>query len=86
MTKLMELRNRGRIPGALRRSRKVQEVDYGLDADNLPWLTDLCEMWGTAEADTVENEPVRVDAPTLILAGEFDPVPPPSSRSEPPST
>jgi pimeloyl-ACP methyl ester carboxylesterase len=45
----------------------------GLEADNLPWLVQLCEMWGAAEADPVEDEPVRVDVPALILTGEFDP-------------
>jgi hypothetical protein len=33
-------------------------------------------MWGAAEADAVEGEPVWVDVPTLILTGEFDPVTP----------
>ena len=48
----------------------------GLQADNLPWLMQLCEMWGAAEANAIEDEPVRVDVPTLILTGEFDPVAP----------
>ena len=30
-------------------------------------------MWGAAEADPVEDEPVQVDVPALILTGEFDP-------------
>jgi pimeloyl-ACP methyl ester carboxylesterase len=48
----------------------------GLEADNLPWLVQLCKMWGAAEADPVENELVQVDVPALILTGEFDPVTP----------
>jgi pimeloyl-ACP methyl ester carboxylesterase len=48
-------------------------IARGLQADNLPWLVELCELWGAAEADAVEAEPVRVDVPTLILTGEFDP-------------
>jgi pimeloyl-ACP methyl ester carboxylesterase len=48
----------------------------GLEADNLPWLVQLCELWGAGEADAVEGEPVRVDVPALILTGEFDPVTP----------
>jgi pimeloyl-ACP methyl ester carboxylesterase len=48
----------------------------GLEADNLPWLVQLCELWGAADADAVEDEPVRVDVPALILTGEFDPVTP----------
>ena len=45
----------------------------GVEADNLPWLAEVCEMWGAAEADPVEDEPVQVDVPALILTGEFDP-------------
>jgi pimeloyl-ACP methyl ester carboxylesterase len=48
----------------------------GLEADNLPWLVQFCEMWGAAEADPVEDEPVQVGVPALILTGEFDPVTP----------
>jgi hypothetical protein len=44
-------------------------IARGLEADNLPWLVELCEMWGAAEADAVEAEPVRVDVPALILTG-----------------
>jgi pimeloyl-ACP methyl ester carboxylesterase len=47
-----------------------------VEADNLPWLVQVCEMWGAAEADPVEDEPVQVDVPALILTGEFDPVVP----------
>lgn len=38
----------------------------------------LCQNWGVGEPDPVENEPVRGDVATLILAGEFDPITPPS--------
>jgi pimeloyl-ACP methyl ester carboxylesterase len=48
----------------------------GLQADNIPWLLQLCEMWGAAEANAIEDEPIRVDVHTLILTGEFDPVAP----------
>jgi pimeloyl-ACP methyl ester carboxylesterase len=48
----------------------------GLEADNIPWLLQVCDMWGAAEANDIEDEPVRVDVPTLILTGEFDPVAP----------
>jgi pimeloyl-ACP methyl ester carboxylesterase len=49
----------------------------GLQADNLPWFAQTCEMWGAAEAGAIENEPVTVDVPALILTGEFDPATPP---------
>jgi pimeloyl-ACP methyl ester carboxylesterase len=51
-------------------------IVQALDADNLPWFVQLCEMWGAAEANPLEGEPVQVDVPALILTGEFDPVTP----------
>ncbi len=38
----------------------------------------ICDMWQAGQADPVENEPVTSDVPTLILAGEYDPITPPS--------
>lgn len=38
----------------------------------------ICDAWGAGMADAVENEPVTSDIPTLILAGEYDPITPPS--------
>ena len=40
---------------------------------------DTCALWNVQASPPVENEPVRSDIPTLVLAGEFDPVTPPSS-------
>jgi pimeloyl-ACP methyl ester carboxylesterase len=37
----------------------------------------LCENWGTPPPDPVETLPVRSSIPTLILAGEHDPITPP---------
>lgn len=39
---------------------------------------DVCAMWEAGKAAPVENEPVSSDLPTLILAGEYDPITPPS--------
>ncbi|MBT8240739.1 MAG: alpha/beta hydrolase [Acidimicrobiia bacterium] len=36
-----------------------------------------CAALGAVPADPVSNEPVRSDIPTLVLAGEYDPVTPP---------
>jgi pimeloyl-ACP methyl ester carboxylesterase len=36
-----------------------------------------CPRWAEGEPDARENEPVRSDIPTLVLAGELDPVTPP---------
>lgn len=38
----------------------------------------VCEDWGAGDAPAIENEPVSSDLPTLILAGEYDPITPPS--------
>jgi hypothetical protein len=38
----------------------------------------ICEMWGAGTADALENAPVMSDIPTLILAGEYDPITPPA--------
>jgi hypothetical protein len=38
---------------------------------------DYCEAWQVPPAAPKENEPVRSDVPTLLLAGGFDPITPP---------
>jgi pimeloyl-ACP methyl ester carboxylesterase len=38
----------------------------------------LCDGWHDAASDPVENEPVQSDIPVLVLAGEYDPVTPPT--------
>ena len=38
----------------------------------------LCLIWQVDPAGTIENQPVTSPIPTLILAGEYDPVTPPS--------
>lgn len=42
----------------------------------------ICETWGAKEADPIENEPVSSDIPTLVLAGEYDPITPPAWGEE----
>ncbi|MEN9936955.1 MAG: hypothetical protein RLZZ387_3534 [Chloroflexota bacterium] len=37
----------------------------------------ICEVWGSGRARAVEDRPVTSDVPTLVLAGEYDPVTPP---------
>ncbi len=39
---------------------------------------ELCDGWGAGSADPVEDQPVRSAIPTLVMAGQFDPVTPPS--------
>lgn len=43
-----------------------------------PMAGDFCDMWGTRPAAPIENEPVVSDVPTLVLAGEYDPITPPA--------
>jgi pimeloyl-ACP methyl ester carboxylesterase len=38
----------------------------------------ICDLWKVEPAGAIENEPVRSDIPTLILAGEYDPDTPPA--------
>ncbi len=46
---------------------------------NLGALTlSICDEWGAGTADPLENAPVTSDIPTLILAGEYDPITPPA--------
>ncbi len=37
-----------------------------------------CDLWPAGSAGAVENEPVTSDIPTLVLAGEYDPITPPA--------
>jgi pimeloyl-ACP methyl ester carboxylesterase len=41
-------------------------------------IYELCQLWGTTPLEPGENDPVISDIPTLIFAGEFDLVTPPS--------
>src|SRR5574341_394449 len=37
----------------------------------------VCPQWGVEAPPPVENEPVESDIPTLVVAGEYDPITPP---------
>ena len=41
-------------------------------------ISTVCPTWGAREADPIENERVISNIPTLVLAGEYDPVTPPA--------
>jgi pimeloyl-ACP methyl ester carboxylesterase len=45
---------------------------------DLEMIYSTCDFWGAKIADPIENQPVYSDIPTLVLAGEYDPVTPPS--------
>ncbi len=42
-----------------------------------PPAFDLCALWDVTAAQAVENQPVTSDIPTLVMAGEYDPITPP---------
>lgn len=46
--------------------------------ENTPAIFDLCAGWGVNPPDPSENAPVHSDIPTLLLAGEYDPITPPA--------
>lgn len=54
---------------------EYQRFDYFAQAPN---DFTSCELWSAGTAPKVENEPVNSDVPTLVLAGSFDPITPPS--------
>ncbi len=39
---------------------------------------ETCAAWGAGEAPAIENRAVTSDLPTLVLAGEYDPITPPA--------
>ena len=41
-------------------------------------MFEICEIWGAGTALAVEDQPVRSDIPTLLLAGDYDPITPPA--------
>ena len=47
-------------------------------ANTGPFVLEVCDLWDVGEADPIENMAVNSDIPTLVLAGEFDPITPPS--------
>jgi pimeloyl-ACP methyl ester carboxylesterase len=64
--------SRSRVEAA---ARPYPELYHFVDTDiSFP----LCDLWGAGEADDIENEPIATDIPTLVLAGEYDPITPPS--------
>ncbi len=56
-----------------------------LDSPLTPYLLadvenqfDVCEVWEVGAAPAMENRPVSSDIPTLLLAGQYDPITPPA--------
>lgn len=51
----------------------ISSDEFVVEKDLLPF----CEAWAAGVAPVTENEAVSSDIPTLLVAGEFDPVTPP---------
>ena len=55
-------------------------IDAGIGITTPELLADslaLCDDWGTLPPPAIENQPVVSDIPTLVFAGQYDPVTPP---------
>jgi hypothetical protein len=50
--------------------------DYFIDGFEMDRT--MCRIWRVHEASATENEPVQSDIPTLVLAGQYDPITPPA--------
>jgi hypothetical protein len=50
--------------------------DYLVSSIENQFLT--CELYGLEPADAIETEPIYSDIPTLVLAGNYDPITPPA--------
>ena len=48
------------------------------EAFDISWIFTVCQSWGARGADPIQNAPVASDIPTLVLAGEYDPITPPA--------
>jgi pimeloyl-ACP methyl ester carboxylesterase len=45
-------------------------------------VQEICAAWQITPAPALENEPVRSDLPVLLLAGDYDPITPPTFAEE----
>ena len=50
----------------------------GLKGYEVMALPDICSVWKVKPAARIENQPVKSNVPTLILAAEFDAYTPPA--------
>ena len=50
----------------------------GLDAELDVIVPEQCQIWDVPAAPSIEKDAVRSDIPTLIVAGQYDPITPPA--------
>jgi pimeloyl-ACP methyl ester carboxylesterase len=64
--------------GSLDRMAAAAQADPVLGSALAEPVFGICQDWALPPAAPRENEPVRSDIPTFVLAGEFDPITPPA--------
>jgi pimeloyl-ACP methyl ester carboxylesterase len=62
---------------AFKAAEGVQPQIAAFFPESVQPLFAACREWGLAEPNPIENQPVASHLPTLVLAGEFDPITPP---------
>jgi len=55
-----------------------EEIKRALLTGGTMFYLDVCTFWGSPAPPAIENQPVVSDIPTLVLAGEYDPITPPA--------
>lgn len=65
----------GLIPGSRTGIPLYDAIDAFPDGRG-PGAFDACDAWRAAPVDPIENQPVEITMPTLVLAGELDPITP----------
>jgi pimeloyl-ACP methyl ester carboxylesterase len=50
--------------------------------DDIESLFAVCELWGDAPPEPLQDAPVTSEIPTLVMAGSFDPVTPPQGGQD----
>ncbi len=66
-------------PGLIEGSRTGVPLYDAIDAfpdGRGPGAFAACDAWRAAPVDPIENQPIEIHVPTLVLAGEFDPITP----------
>jgi pimeloyl-ACP methyl ester carboxylesterase len=63
---------------AVRRNRGLPQPLGRILTDEALHAYEICEFWDSGVADPDERAPVESDVPALVLAGEYDPVTPPT--------
>ncbi len=66
------------IDASLAQSHQTASVGLGDVYGTGQEMFSICEQWGAAPFDPLDNQPVVSDIPTLIISGEYDPTTPPS--------